>query len=480
MAQPNKTSVTSKILSIFGYEKREYTLDELFDKAIGPFGTVSNRFTSQREQLKAYVDWVYAAASAIAQDAAVIDLIAYANRSGKPNGKIANQLIYYPRSARALTKQFVAGKRALEELDNHVLLDLLDNPNPVQDADTFREMAFLHLILSGEAFWYKEPGVAGRPQALWPLMPYLLKETVESRRITRWSYRVGAEEVTFTPDEIVHIKLTDPNNLYRGVGVVRAAARAINTGASASDWNEAFFRNSARPDIALETDSKLDKDVVDRLKEQWSDNYQGTTKAHKVAVLEQGLKLNRINITQKEMDFLESMKFNRDQQLAMFKTSRTMLGIVEGDGRSNMEAAEYNQSKRVIRPLMRRFVSAVNHSLAPVYDAKLVIGFTDPVPEDKEFLHKERIESVNKYRTINEVREEAGLEPIPGGDILYQANTLVPVPTSAPSAADSTDPSTAPDDTAKSLEGEQRLPKPRQTLSAKSGRYIAATKSVQR
>lgn len=462
MTQQNKPSITERVLSVFGYAKKEFTLDELFEKNV-PFGYFNggNRLVNQREQLKAYVDWVYAASSAIAQDAATIDLKAYANRSGKPNGKIANQLVYYPAQLRGLFGATISGRRALEELDNHVLLDLLDDPNPVQDSDTFREMTFLHLLMAGETFWYKEPGVLGRPKALWPIMPYQMKEFVSERRIVRWEYRVGAESILFDPKEIVHLKLTDPSNMYRGTGVVKAAARAVNTGAAASDWNEAFFRNSARPDIALETENALSNEVVERLKDQWSDNYQGTNKAHKVAVLEQGLKLNRITTTQKEMDFLESLKFNRDQQLAMFKTSRTMLGIVEGDGRSNMEAAEYNQAKRVIRPLMRRFVSAINHGLASDYDAKLVIGFTDPVPEDKEFIHKVRVDSINVYRTINEVREEDGLEPIPGGDVIYQSNALVPLGTepAATTGTPSDDTGTQPP----TDEGKKSHPKPSST-----------------
>lgn len=461
MATNSKNGLVERVLSVFGYERREYTLDELFDKGIGPLSGGGNRLTSQREQLKAYVDWVYAAASAIAQDAATIDLKAYANRSNKPNGKIANQLVFHPHALRSLMDSTIAGKRALEELDTHVLLDLLDNPNDVQDADTFKEMAFLHLLLAGEAFWYKEPGTLGRPKALWPIMPYAMQEHVANRRIVRWTYRMGADDVTFQPEEIVHIKLTDPNNLYRGTGVVRAAARAIKTHGEASDWNEAFFRNGARVDGALETEGKLSADVVERLKEQWADNYQGTSKAHKIAVLEQGLKYNKINTTQKEMDFLESMKFNRDQQLAMFKTSRTMLGIVEGDGRSNMEAAEYNQAKRVIRPIMRRFVSAINHSLAPAYDSKLVIGFTDPVPEDKEFIHRTRIESVNKYRTINEVREEEGLEPLPGGDVLYQATGLVPLGT----PVETTEPPKEPTEDPADAEGKKSHPKPKLSMT---------------
>jgi hypothetical protein len=53
-----------------------------------------------------------------------------------------------------------------------------------------------------------------------------------------------------------------------------------------------------------------------------------------------------------------------------------------------------------------------------------VIGFTDPAPEDKEFLLKEQTEGINKFWTINEVLVMRGLDP--GGDVLYQPSTNVP------------------------------------------------------
>lgn len=458
--------IFERTLSKLGYSKKstdgEYTLDELF--SLNVIAPSKLPFRNQKEQLAAYVDWVYAAASAIAQDAATIDLRAFANRSNKPNGKVAKQLVYYPNQARTLMRQFIGARRALEELDDHVLLELLENPNPIQDGDAFKEMAFLHLILAGEAFWVKLKNGLGRPGELWPVLPYLMKERIENRRIVAWEYRVGSETIVLAPDEVVHIKLTDPTYIYRGVGVVKAAARAISTDSSAADWNRNFFNNSARPDLALETESTLTPEVVERLREQWQDRYRGTANAHKVAVLEAGLKVNKITATQKEMDFLESRRFSRDEQLAMFKTSRTMLGIVEGDGRSNMEAAEYNQAKRVIRPLMRRMVSAINHNLAGDFDKKLVIGFTDPVPEDKDFLLKERTESINTYRTINEVREDMGLEPVTGGNVIYQQSGMVPLGTEPPASSETPAGDEEPDD----QEGKKGLPKSVSTKTKQS------------
>ncbi|WP_082874399.1 phage portal protein [Arthrobacter sp. OY3WO11] len=400
------------------------TLDELWTSGSALFNRGGTKLTNTRAYMQQYLDWVYAAASTIAKDTSQIDYRAYANRGTTKTGKMAGRMLKHQGSYKA----FLRSQPTLEELDNHILLDLLDHPNVVMDGQRFQELTDLHMVLAGEAFWGILRNGLGKAEQLWPMMPHLMKHVVgDDGAITGWVYRVNGKDIPWDAADIVHFPLTDPNNIYRGMSVVRAAARAIETDAHAADWNRNFFFNSARPDLALETDQTLTPQVFERMKEQWNDEYQGTANAHKVAILEAGLKLNKLTMTQKEMDFLESRKYNRDQILAMFGVSRVMLGLIEGDGRSNMEAAEYNHAKRVVRPLMARKASVINHRLAPEYDSKLIIGFTDPVPEDKEFLLKERTSSVNLYKTVNEVRAELGDEGINGGDTLFVPNSLRPI-----------------------------------------------------
>jgi HK97 family phage portal protein len=399
---------------------------DVFDRVL-PWQT--NRLTNQRDQMKAYLDWVYAAASAVALDVATIDFHAYANRSSTKSSKMAKRLMRNPRLVREYLKAMPGGGQ-LEELDDHIALDLLDTPNPIMDGSRFMEMTTLHLILAGEAFWGKIRNKMGVVVQLWPMLPYQMRRSFDGKG---WVFTSPTgQESPWDESEIVHIVLTDPNRIDRGMSVVRAAARAIETDTHAADWNMAFFRNSARPDLYLETEQTLSTTTFDRMKAQWSAEYQGTSNAHKVAILEAGLKASKAIMTQKDMDFLETRKFGRDQILAMMGVSKSILGLIEDANRANMEAADYNHAKRVVKPLMSRITSTINHSLAPDFDSKLVIGFTDPVPEDKEFALKERVQSINAYRTINEAREEAGLEKIEGGDTMYMTNNMVPLGTPPP------------------------------------------------
>lgn len=400
----------------------------------------TSRLGNQKQQLQSYRDWVYAAASAIAEDVATVDFELYVNRSGTKSA-IIGQKIMNPIYAKSLKSKLVTtvkghNKPALEEIENHILLDLLYNPNPFMTKDEFIELTVLHMELAGEAFWYLIRNGSGVPVEMWPLMPNLIQiKKHPTEFIEGYAYITpGGSTMIIEPDDIIHHKYTNPNDLYRGMGTVQAAARAIDTDSHAADWNRNFFYNSATPDVVLEADGTLSDETWKRLKEDWEGKYKGSDNAHKTAILEEGLKIKTVSLAQRDMEFLEGRKFNRDQILALFRVSGAILGIQENSNRATAEAAEFTFAKRVIRPKMQRLCARITQDLAVQFDNKLVLSFEDPVPEDKEYNLKEKQTSVNHWRTINEVRAENGDDPIDGGNVLYMPLNLMPLGSTPPSA----------------------------------------------
>lgn len=395
----------------------------------------SSRLTGQKQQLEAYRDWVYAAARAIAEDVATVKFELYVNRTGTKSSiigqKIENSMYLKELKAKQVVSAKGYKKSALEEIENHPILDLLYNPNPFMTKDEFMEMTVLHMELAGEAFWYIIRNAQGTPVELWDLMPNLVQIKKDPAKfIEGYAYMTpSGNTMIIEPKDILHFKYTNPNNLYRGMGTVQAAARSIDTDSHAADWNRNFFYNSAIPDMVLEADGTLTDETWERLNQEWQGKYQGTDNSHRTAILEEGLKVNVLSLAQRDMEFLEGRKFNRDQILALFRVSAHILGISENVNRANAEAAEFTFAKRVVKPKMQRITSRITQSLAPQYDEKLVVGYENPVPEDKEYLLKEKQTSVNSWKTINEIRAEMGDEPVQGGDVLYQPINLMPLGT---------------------------------------------------
>lgn len=400
-----------------------------------------NSYSSRDAQLAAYTDWVYGAVRAIAEDAASTELQLYVNRGSTKNATLHSKMIYNRKAAKAyarksVTIEYISTKSGklikaeapqLQEIENHKLLDLLHKPNGAQTKNEFLEFTFTNLELTGESFWLKERNNQGTVIALWPLNPAKMEHKVEGTDLKGWVYHNKGKRVPIEATEIIQHKYTDPTNIWRGMGVVKAAARSIDTDTQSADYNRRFFANNGRIDAALQTKDELSNESFERMKQEWNDIYGGVANAHKIAILEGGLEYKPLAITQKEMDFLESRKFNRDQILALFRVSATILGISENVNRSNAEAGEAVFAKRVLLPKLERLTANITENLAPDFDSKLIVSFDNPVPEDKEFTLKERESSVNKYRTINEIRAELGDDPLPGGDDLYVPINSVPL-----------------------------------------------------
>ncbi len=435
-------------MNIFGLEIKRNTkaTPEIFgnsnNSAMGFLSMTEqiSKLGSKKEQLKAYVDWVYAAAKARSEAVSAIEFIAYANRTGSKSAVVARKVANNKKNyVEKMMKKQVAWvgvvskeqsfRPALEELDNHPLLDKLYQPNKFMVKEDLIEFTNLHMDLVGESFWYQIKDGKGQLLEIWPLNPTLIQVVPDAKDFIKgYVYTApSGEKIPMSPDEIIHFKDIDPNNMYRGMGIVQASARAIDTDTNAADWNRNYFYNSAVPMMALSSDRKLSDVAYTRIQEEWNQKFKGTDNAHKWALLEEGLKATLLQTSQKDMEFLEGRKFNRTQILAMFRTSASILGITEDVNRANAEANEYTFSKHVLLPRIKRITNRITEDLAIQYDEKLIISFEDPVPEDKEFRLNEKEKSVGKWKTVNEIREEEGLDPVDGGDMLFTNAGQVPL-----------------------------------------------------
>jgi HK97 family phage portal protein len=321
------------------------------------------------------------------------------------------------------------GQMELEELLDHPILNLLYMPNQYMTKTEFQYITISHLLLAGEAFWFVVRNRMGMPVEMYPLYPDRMKLVFsEGTIIGSYEYKSpGGSVVSIEPKDIIHHKRPNPTNIWRGFGTVRAAARAVDTDANAADYNKNFFVNAAKPSLALIYPNQLEDEDFERLKEEIVEDYTGTANAHKTMVYDNDVKIQTIGAAQKDMEFLEGRKFNRDQILAMWRISASMLGINEDANRASVDADDYKFAKRNIKPKMAALCDRITADLASQFDTKIIIDFTDPVPEDKEFEMKRDTESVNTIETVNEIRARRGMDPIKGGDSLYVPMNMVPI-----------------------------------------------------
>ena len=315
-----------------------------------------------------------------------------------------------------------------QEVDEHPLLDLLYNPNPLFSKNQLFELISLHLDYYGKAFLR----IVGKPPVyLFPWHPSQVRfSPVVEEGKPRWNFEVFKNGTWEKVEDglIVPIFYIDLFKIYDGRAPIENINLSILNDYYASLWNYGFLKRASRPAGVLQVKEELNENKIKFLKKQWQDYYSGAENAHKTPVLPEGVEFKELEKSPRDMDFAVLKEKTREEILGGLRTSKTILGLSEDVNRATAETADYVFAKRVIKPRMEKIVDALNKFLVPLYEEDIYLDFESPVPEDEEMkLRKFENGIKNHYLTINEIREEIGLPPVSGGDQIYMPLNLVPV-----------------------------------------------------
>ena len=249
-----------------------------------------------------------------------------------------------------------------EKAFKHPLYRLLhDEPNPEMTSFAFRETLMSHLLLWGNAYAQIIRNARGEVIALYPLMPN--KMTVDRDQNGRlfYSYQRGAEDpgalgrssrVNLAPTDVLHIPGLGFDGLI-GYSPIAMAKNAIGLAIATEEYGAKFFANGAAPSGVLEHPGTI-KDPQ-RVKESWNSAYQGSANAHKIAVLEEGMKYTPIGIAPEQAQFLETRKFQINEIARIFRVPPHMLADLEKSSFSNIEQQSLEFVKYTLDPWVVRW-----------------------------------------------------------------------------------------------------------------------------
>ena len=311
-----------------------------------------------------------------------------------------------------------------EVVSDHALLDFLGDANPFLTAFDIISSTQAYLELEGSAFWWvaRKGGDKGEPVSIWVLRPdFVTVVPDEENFVKEYRYKIGNKTFTLSTANVIPFREFNPKDPFKGLGTTYAAASSINADNYAREWQKAFFKNGARIDGVITKDGDMSPEEYKAINTRWNDKYRGADKAHKTAILSNGLKYQAIGATATDMDFVNLRTMSRDEILAMFRVPKTVLGVTDGtQTRATAETSEYVYMKETIRPKMQKFTRTVNEYLLPMFELnprQIFFTFVDPVPENRELALSTYANGLQYgWMAVNEVRAREGLDPVENGD----------------------------------------------------------------
>jgi len=303
-------------------------------------------------------------------------------------------------------------KPGVELLEKHPALDRWNEPNEFLTGQEFVESFQQHVDLTGEGFWIMDlvsAGALSGVNEMWPVRPdRMAPVSSDTEFLTGWVYRSpDGELIPLAKEQVISLKSPNPLDPYRGQGPVGTIMRDIRSAALSGDWTEMFFRNSAMPGGVLEAPAALDDAEFQRLADQWKRDHQGMSNAHRVAILEAGIKWNDRSYSPKDMILTEVRKYSASQIREAYGFPEFASGILENANRASSTAATEWYTSRMIVPRLDKIRDALNYRYLKrwgVTGSKVEFAYSDPTPPDVESENATRKSKAEAYAVLVNAR----------------------------------------------------------------------------
>ena len=309
--------------------------------------------------------------------------------------------------------------------DGHPIQHLLAKaPNAVSSSFTFREAMAANLVLHGNAYAKIELNAAGRPTSLIPLNPML----VEVKVLDGEKVYIFNDKETYLDYEVLHFVGLSFNGLT-GKSPIQVAREAVAIGLAAQEYGARFYSNGANTGGIITAPGRLSIEAIKRLKESWNRANAGLNNSHGTAILEEGMKYEKIGLDPEAAQFLQSRKFQVNEIARIFRIPPSYLADLENSStRANVEQQAIQFVRDCITPYVRRMEVELNRKLFREDEANYYAYFTVEGLMRGDL--KGRYDAYATARqwgwlSVNDIRDLENLNPVEGGDIYLQPLNMV-------------------------------------------------------
>ncbi len=318
------------------------------------------------------------------------------------------------------------------------VVELLNKVNPFWTWDRLIRMSEMTLGAWGKCYWFAERGRTGRqpPRELYWARPDRVVVYPDPERYVRaFEYRASdGSSVWYEPEEVIWFRYPNPLDEFDGLSPLAAARLAADYRNAAMLSNKKLFDNGMQAGgfMMPKTGTTLTDPQAKELELQLERRLKGVDKAHRWGVFRFEAQMVPFTASAKEAEFLGGMNLALEDVARAF---RIPLDLIGGQRTyQNVESAERAVWAHAILPEARFIAAELTEQLLPMFGASApdLIEFDTSEVEalqegETERWTREQGQLEKGVITINQWREERGMDPVPWGDVWWGSATLKPI-----------------------------------------------------
>ena len=279
-------------------------------------------------------------------------------------------------------------EQAFEEIEDHHLLSLLNNPNTYQTASEFRESILGFYKTLGEAFVYgigplSGPN-AGKFKELHVISPTMIEPVFSNKMldpISHYQLDLDGQAVRIEKENIMHFKKWNPLNPLRGLSSAEVGLKTLKRNESNhTAMTKAFQNGGVAHMLSSEGGVALDQTQMDLINQRLMAKLQGPENYHNILATNGMVKATKIGESPADLKLIESDVHDRGIIAAMLGIDPILVGDKNGSSFANQEQAYKALVTNLIMPDLITLGENLSAWLLPRYKGeKLHLSFDTTV-----------------------------------------------------------------------------------------------------
>ena len=242
--------------------------------------------------------------------------------------------------------------------ESDIVRRLFMAPHPALSTRQYLELCMIWRLLRGETFTVFDNPKA--PQEMWPgYDPLRFVEKVRDTTLSAWIYN---KEAPYAPSEVMHDKLVNPYNPWRGLSPLKSAEHSIQIDVRGDVLTvNQINRGGERALLLKSITTHLDKDKREQISEGLKGRRATMASVPRDSILPHGLEPVDPKFTASDLDVLAAQGPSEQKICAVYGMSPFLIG--RGD------SAKYDSSAGIIRLYWERTLIPALASLESTWDS---------------------------------------------------------------------------------------------------------------
>jgi len=302
-------------------------------------------------------------------------------------------------NSNAMLQSKILQKKALVEVEDTELHELLNRPNPAQSYNAWLQEVVAFGKLTGNRYIYGISPESGPNQNKYSELYVLPSQSVEINSggifdpIKYYTLDYNGE-YKIEAEDVCHIKDFNPyydgtgSHLY-GMSPLKAGLRSLDANNEALTTGVRYLQNQTARGVLMSDEGDLNEVQARQLKDKFRQQYQGANNAGDVIITPKKLSWVNFGLNASDLSLIEQYNASIKDLCNIYNVPVQLLNNTDSSTYNNMNEAKKSLYVNSVIPELNKIKDELNRWLVPQYGDKLYIDFDyTNIPELQEEMDK--------------------------------------------------------------------------------------------